>query len=177
MKRWLTVVLVASLAANVFLAGFVGGRIFAGPHGPHGPPGRHGPPPGARGGDPARVIGEAVALSPTARAAVREAVAARRGEFRKSRRAAFAARERLRATLVAEPFDRAATEAALADMRAEALVREETMTELLLDVFEALPAEERAALAEAAAEERDRRRRRRGRFGPRRNDGDPPAER
>ncbi|MBI1391803.1 MAG: periplasmic heavy metal sensor [Alphaproteobacteria bacterium] len=184
MGRAVTIALAASLAANVFLGGFVVGRVTNAPPSP--PDGGHerGPrPPVAVDGSPSRLLGRSLAASETARAAFRDAFAEHREKFRDDRVESRRLREAAREALLAEPFDRAKAKAALRAVADHFQAREDQRTDFLLDVFESLSREERAKVIEAfaAMPEGDPRRRRGDRRpgfreermrGMRRDDGD-----
>ncbi len=171
MGRGVIIALAVSLAANVFLAGFLAGRVFGVTDGPATmgePDGRR--PPGPRPGGPSGLLGDSLAQSPAAREAVRAAFKERRVEIIRDRREFERQRRALARALMADPFDRPAAEEALAALLAAAAKREREMTGLLLDVLEDLPADERRALIEAAEERRGAHRRRMRREGPPRFD-------
>ncbi len=173
MNRALIIVLALSLAANVFLGGFVVGRL-AGGH-PHI---RFGHAPHAAG---PMMFPDLDVLSPEGREAFRDVFAARREALRErhrdlnERRAAFAK------TLAADPWDRAKAEAALVELQAAADEQETAFATLIIDAFEKLSAEDRKALVEAGAghwrlqgERLHKRRMKHGNFPPSPEDEDAP---
>ena len=140
MGRTIGVVLALSLAANVFLGGFVAGRI-AGPslpgferrgagEGPH-----HG---GRHNLDD---------LSPAAREKLKDLFRKNREEFAATFREGRALRDEFIAVLTAETFDRAAAEAAAAKIEAFEGTRRAAMPRLVVEAMDGLPAEDRRALA------------------------------
>jgi uncharacterized membrane protein len=177
MGRGLTVLLILSLAANVFLGGFVAGRFVGGPpHHPH-----LMPMPGdlsARG-----AFRDLEALTPEERDAFRAVFKQKRGEFRKTMHDVFTLRTAFGEALAADPWDRARVEKALADLTAAEGARQTAVSMLLIDAFETLPAEKRKALVEEASKHpgdwrshRDRRRKFDRRLEPPPGEGPPPDE-
>ncbi|MEO0398989.1 MAG: periplasmic heavy metal sensor [Pseudomonadota bacterium] len=182
MARGITIALALSLVLNVFAGGVLAGKWFAerdntsqtphfdkqaagpddGPGPRRGPP--HGRPPPPHGGD---ILGETLALSPEARAAVRKAARGKGYEIRRDWEEMKQRRTAVRAALSADPFDRAAAEKALQDLIALRGTLEGGRMGLMLDVFESLSADERQALVEAQEERINERRGRRRPFrGP-----------
>lgn len=167
MKSGLAVALFVSLAVNIFLGGFVAGRMLAGPHGfmdgpgkfaafsDHKKDGRKGPGRGAFF-DGALMFPAIEALPPEKRELFKENFEASRDVLRANRTALIEKREAFTEALTAEPWDRAKAEAALVDLRTAADAQEATLSKLLIDVFEKLSPEERKALVTATTE-RDRR--------------------
>ena len=166
MKSGLAVALFVSLAANIFLGGFVAGRMLAGPRGFMDGPGkfvafadhkkddRKGPGRGAFF-DGALMFPAIDALPPEKRELFKENFEASRDVLRANRTALVEKREAFTEALTAEPWDRAKAEAALVDLRTAADAQEATLSKLLIDVFEKLSPEERKALVTATTE-RDR---------------------
>ncbi|MEO1015305.1 MAG: periplasmic heavy metal sensor [Pseudomonadota bacterium] len=149
MGRAVTIALAASLAANVFLGGYVTGRLTSGSTDKGhivGPPNMGAPGPGR---PPSRMLGEALFLSDSARAAIREAAGPRWEGFRRSREQSLALRREVRDALSAENFDREAAQTALEALWAFHASREQERTDFLLSVFETLPPEERKAVVES----------------------------
>lgn len=173
MGRTIVILLALSLAANVFLGGFVAGRL-AGPgfkgfeHGP-GPSLGHG-----RGGDFHR---EFDALPDAAREKLRASFRKNREEFVTTFREGRALQQEFISILTAETFDRSAAEAVAAKIETFEAERRRSMPRLIIDVMDGLPLEDRRALAKVI-ERRiiedmrgPGRRHRRGRDGP---SDDPP---
>ena len=175
MNRGLAIALAASLAANVFLGGFVAGRLFnAPPPKPVAEAGerplgeRQAAPPGVdgrpdrrafAGGGPLGGFGLTGAdLPPEARAVLRETLRERRGDFRRDRIREQRLRAALRKALDADEFDRDAVEQAMTEMAEFHSARQKRFSAFLIDFFESLPAEERKAILERSAERFDRRR-------------------
>lgn len=144
MNRTLTVLLIVSLAANVFLGGFVAGRMIGGP--PH----RNfvhsiDASPGFKW----RMGENLSALSPEARDAFRKAFGDSRERLVKNFRETRRLRQALSDALAADPWSRAEVEAALADLRAADNAQQAALAELMVDAFEGLSAADRKALVEA----------------------------
>jgi hypothetical protein len=133
--RGIKIALALSLALNLLIAGLVGGALLA---------------LGPRGGDEPRLrtlgLGPfALALDRADRAAVREGID--RSALRAERRALGAGLVQLRGALLAQPFDRAAAEAALTRARGATERLQAQGHDALLDRVETMNADERAALA------------------------------
>ncbi len=131
------------MAVNLAVAGLVGGAGL-GARGGSGDEGRGGPP-------ALRTLGLgpfAVALSRDDRAALRARIEAQGTPLREERRAIGDALRAVQAALLAEPFDRAAAEAAFAQSRARVVGLQEVGHGALLDQIETMSARERRALAE-----------------------------
>lgn len=143
MGRTIGILLALSLAANVFLGGFVAGRI-AGPgagafeHG-RGPHGHRGP-----GADFHR---ELEALPDAAREKLRAQFRKNRAEVAATFREGRALRQEFVAILTAETFDRAAAEAVAAKIEAFEAERRRSTPRLVIEVMDGLSAEDRRALA------------------------------
>ncbi|MBY6153523.1 periplasmic heavy metal sensor [Vannielia litorea] len=144
-RRWLRVVLVLSLAANLAVAGLVFGAWVShdGKRGPDGPR-----------GDKDRIVRE-LGFGPYARAIPREgregmkaAIEARHSGLRANRDALRSAFEATLATLRAEPFDRAAMAAQMETQRSAIADSQKIGHEILLDRLEAMSPEERAEFAD-----------------------------
>ncbi len=135
-RRWLKVLLFASLALNLAIAGLVAGAVLRG-----GPPGHHRPPPDVAGAAPYMI-----ALDHEQRRALWREL---RGNFRRpppddlSRSYAEAV-----ALLKADPFDAAAFSTLLETQAAAAEARRRTGQRALTDLLAGLPATERQAYAE-----------------------------
>jgi len=147
MGRGLMIALALSLGANVFLGGFVAGRLL------NRPPPIMPPPPSAAGlALPGELFGRHADLSPETRKIIRGAYASRREAFRESRADAKRLRNAFSRALAADPWDRADAEAALAEWRAFESMRRTETAMLMIDIFEKLPADERAAVTARARE-------------------------
>lgn len=172
MGRTIGILLALSLAANVFLGGFVAGRIagrgFSGfDHGSHGDHGR--------GGDHRRAFD---ALPEAAREKLRAAYKEHRAAVAATSQEARALRREFISILTADAFDRAAAEAAAAKIAAFEAERRRSTPRLLISAMDGLPAEDRRALARAFERRITEDMRGPGRRG-RRDDrpaGDPPPE-
>lgn len=146
-RRWLGLALAASVALNAFFLAKTFGASL------HGPGAKH----DRRGGPMRSFLREAPELRETARAIRRE----RRPAHRRARQELMAARTAFQETLLREPFDLAAIEAAQARIgearAAMGAVRHEALRAL---VSEMTP-EQRAAFAQHLAERQARRAERR----------------
>lgn len=134
--RWTTWALIASLALNLFVAAAVVGAAMRHHRMPHGD---------------VREVGFGPfteALTREDRAALRDAFIAAAPGLREMRREAEAGFARLAASLRAEPWDRAATEAALVEQAARTTDRLDLGRKLLLERLETMTPEARAALAD-----------------------------
>lgn len=175
MGRTIGVLLALSLAANVFLGGFVAGRIAL-PGLPAFDHARGHDERGHRGGGRHRFDD----LPPLARERMKAAFVKKRDEFAATFREGRALRDEFVSTLTAETFDRAAAEAVAAKIDAFEEKRRGSMPRLVIEMMDGLPVEDRRAIA-ALVEKRMTEemagpgRRRHGRGEPPPDDG-PPAE-
>ncbi|MEQ8934875.1 MAG: periplasmic heavy metal sensor [Amphiplicatus sp.] len=144
MNRGLTILLAVSIAANVFLGGFVAGRLLGGP--PHGKPDHS-----FDGGRTfsLKMAGEIEELSPEAREAFRKVFAESRERLIKNHRETKRLRKALSEALAADPWSRTQVEAAHAELRAAESAQQAALAALLIDAFEGLSAEDRKALTSA----------------------------
>ncbi len=138
LSKWtkiLGVVLVLSLAVNFFLAGWMGARMMHG------------------GGDrPEWSITRLVQdLPDDRRDAVLAVFEANRGEFRAMLDSLRESRRVLSDVMMAEPYDQAAAELALADIRAKTEAMQNTMHGTLLQLAPNLSPQARADLSRFAA--------------------------
>lgn len=143
MNKGLAIALFASLAVNIFLGGFLAGRLIGAPERPVFDRSPH--------GAGVMMFHDLEALSPQGREAFRAVFAARRGALRERHREVVARRADFFAALAAEPWDRERTEKALARLKAATDQQETAFTDLLIDAFENLSAADRKALVEAGA--------------------------
>ena len=171
MNKTLMIVLAASLAVNVFLAGHVSGKLISGNHAAS----EHRPPPrGGRGGpEGLSFMRNLDVLTPEVREefrrSVREGLPAMRRNFEQTSRA----HQELAQALKSDPWDRALAEEKLMAVH-EVQNRQRTMfTGSFFDALETLSLEDRIALVDASQNRRQGRRERR-RPGGRRGDGPPP---
>ena len=111
------------------------------------------PPPGA---DQRLARGVIAQASPEARQAIRRAFLVTLRDARGERLAHRRAQLALVETIQAEPFDRAALEAAFADLRDTRLALDEAIQTTLVEQMSRLDAEQRAALAKAIRQGGDR---------------------
>lgn len=137
MGRGIAIALALSLAANVFLGGFVVGRLAA-------------PKPPVGGAAPVAARG----FSEPAKAAMERAYQARRGEVRERALALRAAFVDLRDVLEAEDFDPDAAAAAFARLREARLGAQTLQEEIFIAGAKNLSAEDRRGLAADLAERR-----------------------
>ncbi|WP_224815538.1 periplasmic heavy metal sensor [Hasllibacter sp. MH4015] len=139
--RWVKIALAVSLALNLAIVGLIGGVVL----------GREGGP-GDRGTAPAlRTLGLGpfvVALSREDRQDLRGRIEAQGNPLREERRAIGRSLRAVQEALRADPFDRAAAEAALRASRTSAIALQEAGHTALLDQVETMTAEERRALAD-----------------------------
>lgn len=157
MGRGLMIALAASLACNVFLGGFVAGRLLGKP--PHGPPPERGMIE-MRG-----MMGAPGILSEEGREVFAAVFAERRDALRQSRRAAREARRAMAESLNKQPWDQAAVDQAIAAFHQAQDDHRTMQTDLFVEAYQKLSAEDRKALTE----HQSRRRGRRGRFKDRQN--------
>jgi uncharacterized membrane protein len=140
--RWVKVVLVLSLAANLLVAGMMLGAVMGRD--------RHFDRGETRTGMPREFVRTPflAALDPDDRRAVGRALMRDAGPLRENRAELRERFERLLAALRAEPFDRAAVEALLEEQRLAGARRLEIAEVVLLDHLEALPPEGRRDYAD-----------------------------
>jgi uncharacterized membrane protein len=147
--RFVPALLALSMGVNVFLGGFVAGRLL-GHHGPHAGPGE----PGARGVFP--IMAAAEDLSPEGRALVRQTFKARQAELRAAHGEARNARARLAEILAAEPFDRGKAEAALATITGIESENHRVVMMLIVDAAASMTPEDRRRFVEGFARPHER---------------------
>lgn len=135
--KGVTIALLVSLAANIALISFMGGRLAGGA------PPRPDPP-----GGPARLFERA---TPEVRALLRGAFEDRFDDARPARRAAAEKRLALRDAILTEPFDRARVEAAYAAFRSAEEDIQKIHGAVVIDVLAKLPLEDRRTLIAALA--------------------------
>ena len=138
--RWMTLLLVLSLAVNLLIAGMVIGSVATRDRDRHG--GRS-----DLAGDLGRTPFVA-ALDRDDRRALARALMREAGPLRESRYELKSRVESLLSAIRAEPFDRAAVERLIADQRHAAGRRQELGERLLLDYLEGLSTEARRAYAD-----------------------------
>lgn len=142
MGRTVTILLALSLAANVFLGGFVAGRI-AGPN----LPGIERPVGWRHGHDRGDPHAELEGLPPAARDRLKALIRENRGRFVETFREGRALHQEFIAVLTADPFDRAAAEAVAARIEAFERERRPSMPRLVIETMDGLSLEDRRALA------------------------------
>jgi Spy/CpxP family protein refolding chaperone len=150
MVKAVHLLLAGSLAANVFLGGFVAGRMLHAP----GPP-RHEMRP--ERGEDARHMLRAAAANPEVRAAFEARFKEERMRMRRDAEESRRLRDALAAALSAEPFVRAEADAAAAAVAAFEQRRQQRGGAILIDVFEKLPPETRRRIIEERAQAQQRR--------------------
>ncbi len=140
------IALAVSLAANVFLGGFVAGRLL-------------GLSDTEKSGELSTtrftkrdVPGDPREMSPAAREAFRKAYLDRRGELAQGRQESRMARRAFLESVSAAEWDRAAVEMALADIMTIERKRETARSALLVDALENMPVEERRAWVARSAD-------------------------
>lgn len=139
MGRGVIIALALSLAANVFLGGFLAGRIAGGPgfhHAHHGPEFRR------------HAMEEFADLPPAARESLKRAFIAHRREAGDMRKEALALHKEFVSVIGAETFDRPAAEAVIAKIEAVEQRGAAGMARLVVEAAAGLSPEDRRALAE-----------------------------
>ncbi len=140
--RLIGAALVLSLVVNLFLAGLVAGDWLMG---------RIGPPPLA---PTMNLSWMRHALGPDAEPMIEPAMRRHHGSIRQHVESMRMARREVRAALVAQPFDRAALEGALARMRTQGMEAQTAFHGVLIDVASTLTAEQRQELAKESQRRR-----------------------
>ncbi len=140
MGRAIVIALALSLAANVFLGGFVAGRIAS--------PSIPGFDRGLKhdGGEKTRRSAELDTLPPAVRDKLRAAFKSNRETFVSTVREGRALHQEFISTLTAEEFDRAGAEAAALKIETFESQRRRTVPRLIIDVMDGLSVEDRRAL-------------------------------
>jgi uncharacterized membrane protein len=133
--RWRSVVLVLSLAVNLFFAGlFVTRHVFGPPRGPD--------------AMLARLIGELGGqLSAPDRAALQRVFATHEAEIKERGEQAMQSRAAIRAAMVAEPFDSTALTAAVAEAGARDMAMRRAVERMLVEAAMLVSPEGRSRLA------------------------------
>ncbi|MEZ5920928.1 MAG: periplasmic heavy metal sensor [Parvularculaceae bacterium] len=142
MGRGIAIALALSLGANIFLGGFVAGRMLHGVSGDRPPVGDYRGEKGERGPE----------LSDAARDKMRAAFKAHRPEFRQSMIEAKALHAEFTKVLTAETFDRAAAEDVAEKLAAYEGERRAQFTKLIIETVDGMSLEDRKALAASFAE-------------------------
>jgi len=179
MRAALFALLALSIAANVFLGGFVAGRVFGGPaH--HRPPmgaplGPQGMGPQGMGPQRPPLIVAAESLSPEGRKIFRDTFEAQGERLRKDFETSRDLRRAFADAIAAEPFDRAKAEAALVALQASESESHRAAASLVIDAAEKMSPADRAVLVDAYRSYRKAHKRRGGRDG-RPGPGGPPDE-
>ena len=170
MGRGLIIALIASLALNVFAAGFITARLI----GPDGPP-----PPvevGPRAFDnPFRLMGSAESLPPESRRAFRAAFETQLPTLRAGNKEMRRLRQELHSSLSSEEWEREKIAEQMAAIRDVQARQREAFDAAFMAAFDTLSTEDRRAIIEAAHERRmDRRKKFRRRLEERRGPPPPP---
>jgi uncharacterized membrane protein len=133
--RWRSVILVISLAVNLFFAGlFVTRHAFGPPRGPD--------------AMLARLIDElGTGLSDPDRATLRDVFGAHEAEIKERSAQAMQSRAGIRAAMVVEPFDPAALNAAVAEASARDLAMRQAVERMLVEAATRVSPEGRRKLA------------------------------
>ncbi|MBM3508267.1 MAG: periplasmic heavy metal sensor [Alphaproteobacteria bacterium] len=134
LSRGWTAVLVASLALNLFVAGFVVAQVAW----------------GDKVAAPAPVAEQAATPATPATPVVRRVVVEQNKALRPSMVAVRKANEAVTAALLAEPFDPAQLDAALEHLRTVTLASQTALHGTMLDAIAAMTPEQRRELAEAS---------------------------
>ena len=150
MGRGIAIALALSLGANIFLGGFVAGRMLHGVAGDRPPVGDYRGEKGGRGPE----------LSDAARDKMRAVFKAHRPEFRQSMKEARALHAEFTRLLTAKTFDRAAVEDVAERLAAYEGERRAQFTRLIIETVDGMSLEDRKALAASFPERQ---------FGPRRS--------
>jgi uncharacterized membrane protein len=134
-ERWRSVILVLSLAVNLFFAGmFVARHVFGPSHGPE--------------AMMARLIGELGAhLADPDRATLQRVFAAHETEIKERSAQAMHSRAAIREAMVAEPFDPAALTEAVEQAAARDVAMRRAVERMLLEAATQVSADGRAKLA------------------------------
>lgn len=141
-RRWRSVLLIVSLALNLFLIGtLAGGRIADW---------RHAGPPIAAPMSPGMVSRLVRELPPPAQQEARQLFLDRRSEIRRRIRALHTARAEAMALLTEEPFDPGAFSQAMTQVRERTLAVQEVIHDVLIDLSGQVDPDTRARLANAA---------------------------
>lgn len=147
--RWLIAVLAGSLLVNGLVFGAIGARWWAM---------RHAPPPWLGASDNSHLFGLAVTLPRERYSEIRQQVEGERAAMRPVRQKRWDAREELRKSLLADPFDAAKfTELQKRLNETEQETRLGTLN-VVAAIMQRLTPQERAALAEWELKDRTKRR-------------------
>jgi len=144
-QGWMKIVLGLSLALNVFFLGLTGGSLF------HGKPERRDDAPNSF----------LATLSDERKAEVKAYFTKMREDRKASRSGTRAAWDNVRAAMIADPYDRAAMEAAMDQVIDARTERSRTRYSKMVDFVSTMDAEERVAFSDAMRERWRKRRERR----------------
>ena len=146
--KWLAAAFTASLAVNVFLAGlFVGQKMTTPP-----PPPEAAFRPADRPGDrpmPAILDRVADALPPDQRATFLGVMEKHRADIAAAGGGVREARMKVRELMASDQFNRAATEAAMSDLRARHAAFQQALQSAFVDAAQALPPDARRRMVNA----------------------------
>lgn len=169
MGRGIIIALALSLAANVFLGGFVAGRIAGGPHDGHGPSHMF----SFRHHDGREEFPD---LTPAARESLKRAFIEHRAASREDLRDARKLHEDFVKVLSADDYDRAAADALASKFEAAERSGRAGMARILVEAADGLSVEDRKSLAKHIDRRGGRWKGRRGREGGPPPEGPPPEE-
>lgn len=162
MGRGLIIILIASLALNVFAVGFFSGRVIS----KDGPPPRQVHDQRARMDNPFALMHYAGELPPGIRDDFRNKIRGKLPVLRERHQNTQKLREELALLIAAEDWDRAAVTAKFEEIKAEQDRQREVFNAAFIDAVETLPAAERKKLMETVGKRRMGRRLRRDRRMP-----------
>jgi uncharacterized membrane protein len=148
-RPWVLVLLVVSLALNLFLGGLMAGRWFSGPH--------HRAPMAAaeRGpaGEPNRILQRmAATVPPEHRGAFEAAIAKHHERIVQAATQSREARERVRDILRKEPFDRASLDLAFENVRVHNMALQSEIQAAIAEAASQLPPDARQRLSDWRAQ-------------------------
>ncbi len=162
MGRGLIIILIASLALNVFAVGFFSGRVISN----DGPPQHLGPGQGARLGHPLALMNYARELPPEIRDDFRRKIREKLPALREEHRNTQMLRRELASLIAADEWDRDAVAAKFAEIKVVEDLKRDVFTAAFVEALETLPAEERRKLIEATGKRGMKRHRLRDRRMP-----------
>ncbi len=162
MGRGLIIILIASLALNVFAVGFFSGRVISN----DGPPLHQGQQQRMRMDNPFALMHYATELPPGIRDDFRGKIRGKLPVLREQHQKTRKLRQELALLIAAENWDRAAVAAKFEEIGAEQDRQREVFNAAFVDALETLPAAERKKLIEIAGKRRIGRRLHRDRRMP-----------
>lgn len=168
MGRGLIIILIASLALNVFAVGFFSGRVISN----EGPPPHAGPGPAGRMDNPFALMRYARELPPEIRDDFRGEIRGKLPTLREQHRKTQVLRQELAVLIGAEEWDREAVAAKFEEIKAVQDHQRDVFGAAFMDALETLPAAERKKLIENTRKREMKRRRLRDRRMPRQEQPD-----